>query len=190
MMSRLNERDQRALRFGMVGAALVVLFMVVVLPAMEYHDKLQKRLNDARTELANAASDLADAADAQGASRELEAVATLHRNPKDLNQQTARMLQQLGDCSAYQRINVRRLEGLALRSDDKFYRSSLSLQFSGTLQDLHLFLQQVQDSKPQLRVDRLSMATDPENPGRVQGQMIITGFAVVTSKQSTGTSRS
>lgn len=184
MMSRLSERDQRALRFGLIGGVVVLLLVFVGFPAMEYWDGLQRKLDTARAKLASAQRDLDDAADVRQTSTKLARKATIHPTSRTLNQQTARMLQQIGSFAAYSRLSVRRLEGLQMRDEEDYYRSGLSFQFAASLDDLHSFLSDVESAEPTLKVERLSLTTDPKDPSRVQGQMVVTGYAVVLKKEA------
>lgn len=185
-VQRLPERDQRTLRLGAMGVGAILALMVVVFPAQDQWDALVKRENEALGKLRAIESGVQDAASAVQALRTLRASATLHDSREALNDQTALMLRQVESLPGYRQITVSRLEGLPLRDEEEFFRSGVSLQFSGSLPDLHQFLKEARDAQPALKVERLSMMADQKNPSRVEGRMVISGYALVTQKGKRG----
>jgi hypothetical protein len=186
MMSNLSESDRRTLRFGGIAVAAILLLIFVGFPLLDQWDRLDGRLRDAQKKLAGIRSSVEEAAAGTKALQELETRATLHPSAAVLNQQTARMLQQVESLPAYRGITVRRLEGLPVREEETYYRSGVSLQFSGNLRDLHRFLQEVEGTKPALKVERITVTADTKNASRVEGQMVISGYAVVVGKRNSG----
>ena len=79
-----------------------------------------------------------------------------------------------------------RQENLPLRDDEDFYRSGVSMQYSGSLTGLHRFLQQVEEAKPQIKVERLSVTANAKDSRRVEGQIVLSAYAVVTGKGAKG----
>lgn len=186
MMNSLSEKDRRALRFGGFGLGAIALILLVVFPAMEYSDRLNERLTKAQTTLRTAESNVTDSLEVTMKQEKLREKASIYPNIESLNQQTAAMLLQVQRLPAYRTLVVQRLEGLPLRADEDFYRSAVSLQLSGSLSNLHQLLQQMESSKPTLKVDRLTVVTDRNNPERVEGQLVISAYAVVTGKGQRG----
>jgi hypothetical protein len=179
MMSNLSERDRRALQWGGIGVVGVVLFLVAGAPLLDRWDSLNQEIDKNQKELRAIETNVQDAAGATLALRELRESATIYPDRAALDQQTAAMLQQLESLPSYRTIAVRRLEGLPLRDEQTYYRSSVSLQFSGNLGNVHGFLQEIEDALPALKVERLTLTADAKDTSKVEGQMVITGYAVV-----------
>lgn len=186
MMSSLTERDRKALRLGGIGVGVIVFLMVFALPAMQYSDGLNQRLAEAQKKLRTAEENVNNAVAANLTQQTLQEKVTVHPEPASLNRQTAMMLQQVQRLPAYRTLVVQRLEGLALRSDDDLHRSAVSLQISGTLGNLHQLLAQMEAATPALKVDRLTVVTNRKDPERIEGQMVISGYAVVARKGKNG----
>jgi len=186
MMNSLSEKDRRALRFGGFGLAAIVLLMLVVLPAMEYSDRLNRRLEEAQKKLRTAETNVTNSLEVTMKQEKLREKASLYPDIPSLNRQTAAMLLQVQRLPAYRTLVVQRLEGLPMRADEDFYRSAVSLQISGDLSNLHQLLQQMEASRPALRIDRLTVVTDRNNPERIEGQLVISAYAVVTGKGRNG----
>ena len=104
-------------------------------------------------------------------SGKLEDQARILRDTTELKQETARLLAQVEGLPAYASLSVRRLEGLPLRDDGTHYRSAVSLQFNCTLPYLHAFMQALEGARPALRVDRLTMSTSEDDPGKIKGSV-------------------
>lgn len=183
MMANLSDSDRRALRFGGFGVVAILIVMLVGLPVMDYWDGLNRRLEQNQAKLRTIQGAVLDSVEARTAMERLRAKATLHPDPAALNQQTARMLRQVETLPGYTGLKVQRLEGLPLREDEGLYRSAVSLQFAGTLPDLHRFLQQVEGASPGLKVERLNITADAKDTTRVEGQMVIAGYAVVMQEK-------
>lgn len=186
MMSSLSEKDRKALRLGGIGVGVIVVLMVAVLPAMEYSDKLNARVADAEKKLRTAESNVNDAFAATQTQKALQEKVTVHPDTASLNRQTATMLQQVQRLPAYRTLVVQRLEGLPLRADEDIHRSAVTLQVSGTLTNLHQLLDQLGSAQPALKVDRLTVVTNRKNPDRIEGQMVISAYAVVARKGTNG----
>jgi len=186
MMNRLSEKDQRTLRVGGYAVGAILILLVGVFPAMDYWESLNSDITKRQKELQTIKQGVEDAAQARRLITSLEASATLHSQPGDLNQQTALMLQQVERLGTYRGLIVRRLEGMPLREDEEVYRSGVSLQFSSTLSNLSQFLEELERSRPALKVDRLTLTSDPKVSARVEGQMVLSGYAVVTGKGGKG----
>jgi len=186
MMANLSERDRRTLRLGGFGVAAILLYVLAVNPALDYWDRLNRDLTDWQKKLQAIQTGLDERVAAQKALKRLRETATVHEAPEHLNQQTAGMLQQVESLPGYGTLSVKRLEGMPLRLDTEFYRSAVTLQFSGSLRNLHQFLQQVETAKPALKVERLTLAANRDDSSRVEGQMVIAGYAVVMGKGKRG----
>jgi hypothetical protein len=186
MMANLSERDRRALRFGGFGAAAVLAFMLVVSPVLDYWDKLNREVDNADKKLRSISASVSDAATASTKTRELREKATVYATPRELDQQTAVMLQQIGSLPAYRELSIKRVENLPLRDDEDFYRSGVSMQYSGSLTGLHRFLQQEEEARPQIKVERLSVTANAKDSRRVEGQIVLSAYAVVTGKGAKG----
>ncbi len=180
-MNQISERDQKTLRFGGIAVGVILAFILVGFPLMDYWDRLNRDVAAAEQKIRSVEAGLNDAAAAGSAMREVSERATIFTDRAALNQQTALMRQQVESVSGYTALNVVRVEDLPLREGDDYFRSAVSMQFSGTLQDVHHFLRGLETASPVLKVERLTVATDAENPARVQGQMVIAGYAVVLS---------
>jgi hypothetical protein len=185
-MQRFSESDLRTLRVGGIAAGLIVLFVAFGFPLMNRWDDLNTRLERAQKQLKTAKQGIEEAAAAQGALQNIRKKAMLFRDEGSLNQQTARMRVEVESLPQYGTLAVSRLEDVPLRNDEPLYRSAVSLQFSGTLANLYQFLRGVETATPALKVERLTLAAQQKNPARVEGQMVITGYAVVTNKKERG----
>jgi hypothetical protein len=186
MMANLSERDRRALRFGGFGAAAVLAFMLVVSPVLDYWDKLNREVDNADKKLRAISTSVNDASTASIKMRELRDKARIYATPSELDQQTAAMLQQIGALPAYRELSIKRVENLPLRDDEDFYRSGVSMQYAGTLTGLHRFLDQVEKAKPQLKLERVSVTANAKDSRRVEGQIVLSAYAVVTGKGAKG----
>lgn len=186
MMNSMSERDQRTLRMGAIGVVLILLFMLVVSPAMDRLEAVNKKLAADQKKLNTIGQSLAERERAAQAVRDLTTKATLYTSREDLNNQTAGMLAQVQKLGGYRRLSVKRLEGLPLRDEEDYYRSSVSLQFSGSLGDVQQFLRELEGSAPRLKVDRMSLAAGARDQSLVEGQMVISAFAVVARKGKDG----
>jgi hypothetical protein len=186
MMANLNERDRKALRFGGIGVGIVVFLLVVGFPVLDYWDRLNRDVDDAQKKLVAIESGFGDAAEASLTMEALRKVATIHASPSGLNRQTAAMQAQIERLPGYRTLTVQRIEDLALREEDKVHRSAIQLQFSGTLPGLQQFLRDMESSQPSLKVDRLTLSTEGKDPRRIEGQLVISAFAVVLQKGKNG----
>lgn len=186
MLANVSERDRRTLQIGGYAVAAILFMMLVGFPAKEKWDKVSDDLDHAEHAVQGIQNDLIDAQNAREAIKNLQKTATVHPDNSSLNQQTARMLQEVQGLSAYRQISVARLEGLPLRQEDKIYRSAVSLQFSGGLGQIHQFLKEVDGAKPSLKVERLSLLQDAKEASQINGQMVIAGYAVVLKSKPTG----
>jgi hypothetical protein len=183
MMANLSERDQRTLRFGAIGVVLILFVVLGVFPIMDVWDGLSQNVVKAKNKLNDIESGVTAAAEASNKGAALRDTATVYSTRAGVNQQTARMLQRIEALPGYEKLSVRRLEGLPLRDEGSFFRTGVSMQFSGTLTDLHTFVQAVEGSKPVMKVDRLTVAQNQKDPSRIEGQVVINGYAVVTEKK-------
>ncbi len=182
MMNSISEKDRKTLRFGAIGVGLILVVMVGVFPLMDYWDGLNDRVDQSRKKLSDIQRFAQDGLDVTLKQQSLQEKVTLHPDTASLNRQTATMLEQVQKLPAYRTILVQRLEGLPLRTDEKLHRSAVSLQFSGTLPNLHALLAELEGSKPALKVERLTINTERKNPEKIEGQMVIAAFAVVARK--------
>lgn len=183
MMANLSERDQRTLRYGAIGVGLILVVVLVLFPVMDAWDGLNQRVTKAKTKLSDIEAGVTAAAEASNKSQALHEKATVYPTRVAVNQQTARILQRIEALPGYDKLSVRRLEGLPLRDEGSFLRSGVSMQFSGTLTDLHTFVQAMESARPILKVERLNVTQDQKDGSRIEGQVVINGFAVVTEKK-------
>jgi hypothetical protein len=183
MMANLSERDQRTLRYGAIGVGLILVVVLVLFPVMDAWEALSKRVVTAKAKLSDIETGVTAAAEASNKSQALHEKATVYPTRVAVNQQTARILQRIEALPGYDKLSVRRLEGLPLRDEGSFLRAGVSMQFSGTLTDLHTFVQAMESAKPVLKVERLNVAQDQKDPSRIEGQVVINGYAVVTEKK-------
>ncbi len=186
MMSTLSERDQRTLKLGGMGVAAIIVFMVVISPLMDQWKAADAAIARTKSKLSDLQTGLEDASTANQKLKELQARARIHPDLVSLNQQTAQMLRQVETLPGYHDIQVQRLEGMPLREEDRFYRSGVSLQFAGSLGNVQRFMHSVDQASPALKVDRVTINANPKEPGRIDGQMVITGYAVVLKKGTNG----
>lgn len=186
MMSNLSERDQRTLRLGGIGAAMILAVVFVLFPIMDAWEDLGERIAKSETAIRDIEVGVRDAANATLEGQQLRALATVYPTRAALNQQTAAMLQRVETLPGYAGLSVRRLEGVPLRDETAFYRSGVRMQFSGSLAGLHTFLEAVEAAEPALKVDRLNISRSQENEGRIEGEVTIAGYAVVTEKRKRG----
>ena len=177
--NKLGPADQRSLKFLGVVLVLIVFLLVVGFPLLDRWDRLNKELKDTRGRITKVQTDLNDAVQARQSLARIQEQARLHPKAGTLNQQTAQMLEQLESLPGYRALSVRRLEGLPLREEEEFYRSGVTLQFEGTLEELHRFLFEVEAARPRLKVERLSLTTNAKGSSGIEGQMVITSYAVV-----------
>lgn len=180
MMANLSERDRKTLRFGGIGAGLILVVMFVIFPALDYWDGLVKKVDDANKKIRNITADVTEAAQEEIALKKLRARVTLYPDQASLNKQTAKMLEQIQRLPAYRTLSISRVEGQPLRPDEKLIRSAVSIQFSGSLDRLHSLCRQMEKAEPALKVERLTLATGRQNPDRVEGQLVVSAFAAVT----------
>ena len=186
MMGNISERDQKVLRFGAVGVVLILVVVFIGFPIMGQWDQQNEKINHAKQKIAAVESGVQDAAEASNSTRSLRTKATLYPNRLALNQQTARTLQRVQALPGYNTLSIRRLEGVPVRDEGKFFRSGVSVQFGGTLGDLHTFLAALEKAEPALKVERLNLAQDQKDPSRIEGQMVINGYAVVIEEKKRG----
>jgi Tfp pilus assembly protein PilO len=182
MLANISERDRKTLRLGGIGVVVILLLVFVGFPLMDRLEKAAQRAENARKEMRAIEASVTGAAEATQAMNRLRDHATTYSDRLELNEQTPRMLQQVGAVPGYSAIRVERLEALPLRNEDTYYRSAVSLQFSGTLRDLHRFLRGVEESKPSLVVEQLTLSAAAKDTSKVSGQMVIAGYAVVGKK--------
>lgn len=183
MMANLSERDQRTLRYGGIGVGVILVLVLVLFPVMDAWDGLSQRVVKAKGKLNDIETGVTAAAEASNKGAALRDTATVYPTRVAVNQQTARMLQRIEALPGYEKLSVRRLEGLPLRDEGSFFRTGVSMQFSGTLTDLHTFIQALESSKPVLKVDRLNVTQNQKNASQIEGQVVINGYAVVTEKK-------
>ncbi|MFN3650690.1 MAG: type 4a pilus biogenesis protein PilO [Armatimonadota bacterium] len=178
-MSGISERDQRTLKLG--GIAVVVLILVTFVggPIADYWKGIQDERTRVQGELIAIQDALNDQVSLTQTKAGLEKLATIHETEATLNSQTARLLQQVEQLAGYERMRVQRLEGLPGRADEEYYRSGVSLQFRGQLTDVHQFLDSVGKAAPGIKVERLTVTAAQDDPSRVEGQMVLYGYAVV-----------
>ncbi len=179
MMSNLSERDQRTLRLGGIAAGAIVVLSVVVFPLQRKWESVNRELKSTQQRIQAIETSVIESAGAIETQAQLTQVAQVYPVAGQLNQQTALMLQQIEQLPGYRRLVIHRQEGLPLRDEKQFQRSGVALQFSGALGDLHQFLAQVGQAAPTLKVERLTLAANPQNPSRVSGRIEIAAFAVV-----------
>jgi type II secretory pathway component PulM len=186
MMANLSERDRRTLRFGGIGVAVILVLVLVVFPILDAWDSLQEKISKAEGAITEVERSVTEAANATLESKQLRELATVYPTRAALNQQTAALLQRVENLEGYEKLSVRRLEGLPLREEDLYFRSGVRMQFSGSLADLHRFIQAVEEAKPALKVDRLNITRSHENEAEIEGEVAIAGYAVVTEKRKRG----
>ena len=186
MMNNISERDRRTLKMGGIGVAGILIFMVVISPLMDQWNAETAKIEKDQATLKSVSQGLSDAVTARQKLEDLQQLARVNMDVASVSQQTAQMLHQVEGLPTFHNLQVGRIEGTPLRSEDRFYRSSVSLQFSGSLGNLHRFLQDVEKQKPVLRVERLSLTTNAKDPSRLEGQMVISGYAVVLTKRTNG----
>jgi hypothetical protein len=185
MMANLSERDRKTVRFGGIAAGAIVIVMFVLFPAMDYWTSLNKSVDNARAKIQGIKSDVTNAATASMEQEKLRKQITIYPEPTALNRQTAKMLEQIQRLPGYKDLSITRVEGMPLRAEEKIVRSGVSVQFSGSLEQLHTLLDQMGKAEPTLKVDRLTLGTGRKNPERVEGQMVISAYAAVTGKPKT-----
>jgi hypothetical protein len=186
MMTNLSENDRRALRFGGIGLAGIAALMLVIMPVMDYWDGLSKRERDGLRRLQGIQQALGDQLAVQSSMTQLRETARIYPDRVALNQQTAMMLRQVESLPAYSGITVRRTDGMPLRDEEGFFRSAVSVQFGGTLQGVHRFLQEVDGARPSLKVERLTITADQNGGDRIDGSMVISGYALVAAEGKKG----
>jgi hypothetical protein len=186
MMANLSEKDQRMLRFGGIGVALILVVVFVLFPIMDAWEDLGDKITKSETDIRDIETRVRDAANATLEGQQLRALATVYPTRAALNQQTAAMLQRVETLPGYAGLSVRRLEGVPLRDETAYFRSGVRMQFSGTLGGLHKFIVAVEDAEPALKVDRLSITRSQENEGQIEGEVTIGGYAMVTEKRKRG----
>jgi hypothetical protein len=184
-LNRLSAADQRALRFGGIGVIAVLVFMLVASPLKDYWDGLNNEIAREQRKLTAIQTGLEDAASGKVTLEKLRKTARIHKNRAELNAQTARVRQQIEALPSYAELTVVRLEDMPVRAEDDYYRSSISLQFSGKLGSVHHFLQQAAAAKPALKVDRMTLAGAQSDVTRVEGQMVISGYGVLAAEDET-----
>jgi len=183
-LSGLSERDQKTLRVGGVAVAVILALMVVVLPMLDYLDKLNKDAETKTARLRSIESSVQNHLKWNALRAGLKPVASLYPSAPGLNEQMPRMLQSVERLPSYGKLSVDRLENLPLREEENFYRSGLSMQFGGTLEGLQEFLEDMEKAEPALKVDRLTVSTDTRDASRIGGSMVINAFAVVEGKST------
>lgn len=185
MMANLSERDRKTVRFGGIAAGAIVLVMFVLFPAMDYWTSLNSKVDQARKKISDIKTSVTDAATSSMEQEKLRKQITIYPEPAALNRQTAKMLEQIQRLPGYKDLSITRVEGMPLRAEEKVVRSGVSVQFSGSLEQLHSLLDQIGKAEPTLKVDRLTLGTGRKNPERVEGQIVISAYAAVTGKPKT-----
>ena len=185
MMTRAaNGAEPKPARPAVMALTGLLLAVGVGFPAMGYWDRLNRREAEARQQLQAIQTRVEEAAAARASVEELRHNATLYPDRSELRRQSADMLQQVQQIPGYSELVVRRLEVLPPRREERYYQSGVSLQFGGSLAALHQFLQELEGAQPQLKVETLIVSADKEEHSRIDGQMVIHAFAVVTEKDS------
>lgn len=184
-MNQLSASDQRALRFGGIGAVVILLLMVVGAPLKDYWDGLDSAIAKEQGKLTAYQQGLEDEMAESRTMEKLRKTARIHKTRAELNAQTARVRQQIEALPSYRELTVLRIEDAAMRAEDDFYRSSITLQFNGKLGSVHHFLQQAATAHPALRVDRMNLIGSQSDVSRVEGQMVISGFGVLAAENDT-----
>jgi hypothetical protein len=182
----LSERDQKTLRLGVAAALIILVTMFVAMPLLEQLERINKSIRDEDSRIRRVESELRDHAAWTRLRKELEEHATLHNTETSLNEQTARMLAQVERLPSYQKLSVHRLEAIPVRNEETYYRSGVTMQFSGTLTALHAFLAEAEQAKPRLKVDRITVTTSAKDPSRLEGNLVLHAFAVAERKASRG----
>ncbi len=186
MMQGLSDRDRNTLRVGGIASVVILAITFLGLPLQDQWSAVTREIDDANDRIRKIQTNVSDASEATTLTQKLRESATLHLTSATLKQQTAQLLQQISKLPSVNKIAVQRFEPMPLRDDEKFFRSAVSFQFSGTLDDLYLFLRDVQAGTPALKVERLSLTSDPREPVRVAGNMVLSGYAVVLKSAAKG----
>lgn len=176
---RVTDRDKRIVGIGAAIVALVVLAM----PLLDYWDALDGERADLEAKVQSIANNVNDQLEAQKLMGDLRDQAMLFPSQDQVNQQTALLIRQVESLPAYRQLEVYRMEGMAVRPEEEFSRSGVSLQYAGTLQGLSAFLQTVEAQKPALKVERLTITTHQSDPTKIEGQMVLSGYAVVAEEK-------
>lgn len=184
MMANMSENDRRALRFLGIAVGVIAFLVVVGFPMMDAWDRLGTEITEKQKKIAAIQTGVTDAASAVQARRQLEAMATIYTDPRQLSEQTPRMQVQLEQMPGYGALTVSRIEGLPPRQEESYFRSAVSLQFSGTLADLHQFLDQVDKAAPRLKIERLSITTSANETSKIEGSMVVASYAVLVRQKT------
>lgn len=187
MMTNMSENDRRALRFLGMAVGVIAFLMLVGFPMMDAWDKLGTEIADKEKKINAIATGVSDEASAIQARRGLEALATIYSDPRQLPEQTPRMQLQLEGMPGYRGLTVNRIEGLPPRQEETYYRSAVSLQFTGTLGALHQFLDQVDKAAPKLKIERLSITASANETSKIEGTMVVASYAVLVRPRAEGT---
>jgi hypothetical protein len=180
----LSASDARALRLGGFGVAAILAVVLVGFPALNYWDGLNREVAETENRLRNIQRELEDAARATRTLETLRDTARLHESRASENAQTARLREQLERLPAFRSLTVARMEDLPLRREEDYLRSGVSLQFSTKLNDLYRFLKEVEEARPALKVDRLTVSAATNDTARVEGQLVVVGFGVSLQSQA------
>src|SRR3954454_1639159 len=86
-MRSLSERDLKTVRMGGLGAGAIVLYMLVISPAVDYWDRLNKDLAAGQSKLLAIQTSLDERVAAEKSLKELREKATVHTEQRQLNQQ-------------------------------------------------------------------------------------------------------
>jgi len=186
---KLAPREQRAIRMGVIGAILIVIYILVVDPAWSRWTEVSQKLATVRSQIQQAKAGAASAVEEFQLRRELVDAARLASDATPLNEHTALLIQQVEQLPHYDELHVTRIEGLAAREEEDYVRTGVSLQFSGGLTALQGFLADLSAAHPTLIVDRMSLSTHSKNVNQVEGTMVIFGFSVPEPKAETSTDK-
>lgn len=166
-----------------IGVASLLLLVILFLPLWNYWAALDSDRAELETRLKTLSANLDDQVKSQQLLADLRRQATIFPAAADLNRQTALLIQQVENAPGYSRLEVHRLEGMSVRSEEAYSRAGVSLQYSARLQDLHAFLRGLGAQQPAVKIERMTIGAHPTDSRWVAGQITLSGYAVAAEEK-------
>ena len=174
----ISAREQRVIRLGLVGAVLIVAYVLAIDPLLTRWTNVSQKLARVTQQIEDAKAGAASAESETELRQLLTETARLASAEAPLAEHTALLMQQVQQLPGYQDLEISRVEGLPVRPAEDYLRTAVSLQFGGSLNDLQKFLRALDRARPRLLVDRFSLSTHSKDSELVEGHLVIFAFSV------------
>lgn len=173
---RANTRDARALLLGAVGVVAILVYSFVYAPlAGRWHKATSGRAKaEKRLELLQRLGDRNRTSQQRKA--ELAPLFMVGPDLQGSERYLPRLIDQLENLSGFDALQVERYDPVRAHPGEHYAPCSLTVVFHCKVDALQDFLYEVQQAKPILTVDRLSILPDKRQPGSLQVHMVVSGY--------------